>query len=202
MINVWINSDNILTGKYIIGHGGNSVTTPGFSVYNSVSRIYSLASDSNKYSFSFSDELTTDTWYLITATFDRTGLIDQYINGSFHRGVSILNHGKVNPTYPLRIGQIATAFTKYFDGDIGETQFVRFTALPATIATDITTNYNRGLNRVHMKSTYTDGTVVAHYKWIPTNNTVLMNDESASDNNLTPTNISTDDSVVLTGGYK
>ena len=110
----------------------------------------------------------------------------------------ILSEGGATPI--ITLGYLTGGYS--LDGYLGETQFVRFTSLPATIATDITTNYNRGLNRVHMKSTYTDGTIVGWWKWIPTNNTVLMNDESASNNDLTGTNVTTDDSVVLTGGYK
>jgi hypothetical protein len=87
-----------------------------------------------------------------------------------------------------------SAFTNPFLGQVGEFQIIREHNLSET---EITDAYTNGL-----KESYSAGTVVAWYKWSGSSDAVMLQDYSASGNNLTGNNLTTADQVKVGTKYK
>lgn len=149
----------------------------GYSLYLETSgRLYASYWDgTTTVSVSTPAPLTNGQWYLIIATYDRSGNLTLYVDGvSVGTPVSISALGAPN----VGANHLAVGATSgggnYFNGSVGECQIVSGKVLSLE---EVGYVYSYGI-----PDSWGGGTVVAHYKW-NSNGT----DESASANTLTLT---------------
>jgi|SRR3990167_117018 len=142
-------------------------------------------------------ETETDTWRLIIATcFDLTGGVSDYKVYVDGVATTTLNQGNTSSgDSKLTVGQDGYSQGWYYPGLIGQVQIVSGYALTAD---EVTVLYNAGGT---LNASYLGGTVVAWYKWSGTTDVEMLNDYSASGNDLTGTNVTTADQVLIGATY-
>jgi hypothetical protein len=102
-------------------------------------------------------------WYFIAATYTPSAM-NIYVNGALSNGALT---GSIPATLfdpvgtPLSIGVNGSLSSAYLNGEIGEAQIVRFTALPSDIAQKIMTAYKSK----RFEKAYVGGEVVFHTDW-------------------------------------
>ncbi|MBK7380397.1 MAG: hypothetical protein IPJ03_15695 [Ignavibacteriales bacterium] len=166
----------------------------------------------NKLSFTLGDGTTTTnnsptTTYttqttfrhiVITTNIDSTRL---YVDGiwKLSADASIIGVSPISVMFAL--GRLSYVDLQYFSGQIGETQITRFTDIATSNYTPLQI-YNRSKAKFHFPNAYTGGTIVGHWKFSGATDGVMLQDYSASGNNLVGSGVTqAGDQVILIGGY-
>jgi hypothetical protein len=131
-------------------------------------------------------------WNILTASFNRSGNIELFLNGVSQGTASISGLGKLSAGGTLRLGALSYSVTNYYQGLLGEVQIVRSYAMTAA---EIAVIYQSGI-----QDSYASGTIAAHYKFRGTTDAAMLSDYSGNGNTLTGTNVTIADQVV--GDYQ
>lgn len=145
-------------------------------------------------------ETRAGTWTLIVAQCTRAGANSDYsiyIDGtsSCTSGCSNYNNTS-NGDSKLTIGMDGYPQSWFWNSQLGQIQVVTGYALTSE---EITALYNAGGN---LNASYGGGTVVAWYKWEGATDAEMLQDWSASGNDLTGHNLTTADQVLIGASYK
>ena len=202
MANVWINN-NISGTDYIcvygVPGGGAADNNRGYGIYGDGTNVYTIIKGGlGGNTTTEQTAVANSSWTHINIMANRIGNLTISKNGVAETPTSMISVGKISGSASIFIGTYVGALLKY-QGQIGETQIVTFDDIATETTWTPSAIYYRSKAGFNFPTSYTGGTIVASYRWIPTDNTVLMNDESASANDLTGTNLTTADSVLLLG---
>jgi len=134
---------------------------------------------------------------LLSATINAIGNLTLYINGIVSgTPLTLLSIGSViGSSAIISIGARGSP-DRYLSGQIGEVQIVRFTDVGAS---NVSTTTLLSAYKLGIPKTWTNGTVVAHYKFRGSTDGQMLNDISGTGNSLSGTNTSVAD--IVRGGY-
>lgn len=174
----------------------------GYNIYHQAGDFYRQFDDGTlrsqvTYNSDFADAL----WHHWVVIFNRLGYTYTYLDGVKKDSTLLPTLGKVSSTATLGIGVFITNNNFPWQGSIGETQITRFTDIATSNYTPLQI-YNRSKAKLHFPNAYTGGTIVGHWKFSGATDGVMLQDYSASGNNLTGTNTTqAGDQVTIITGY-
>lgn len=140
---------------------------------------------------------TANEWILIVVTQELTpDSVHLYINSASGH-TRIPQTSNTTTTAPFNIGRRSyPGYLSFLNGLVGQVQFIDGYALTGV---EIDALYNAG---GMLNASYGGGTVVAWYKWSGATDAEMLNDHSASGNDLTGNNVTTADQVLIGASYK
>lgn len=193
MVNVWA-AWGVPTGYEVIFSWQTASTGTGYVYGNATSNARDIGLTYNDNSSpvinaSSTTALLQSTYYMHTLVIDRTDSIIIYKNGVKVAGKSIVNEGIVKHTSPFRIGCESYGTSYPFTGQIGETQIVTFDDIATETTWTPSAIYYRSKAGFNFPTSFTGGVIVASYRWAGASDAEFLNDESASANDLTGTNL-------------
>lgn len=213
MVSLWfMTTDNTTAGNFVNKWTGGVNTNPGFTFikrHTSWNGFYLKLGGGTVYKelipvANQTSIISNGSYHNLATVVNRTSDAGLYLDGAvieINGSADITTIGKVINTNPLGIGADANGST-FLNGKLGEVQITRFTSLPANIATLISDNYYRGLNKTHLLGSYTGGTIVGWWKWSGATDGAMLNDYSTSNNDLTGSGVTqAADQVILPTGY-
>lgn len=199
----WVKVPNPVLGttiRTIISTDANPTRGWGL-IFNNLERWAFINSQTATGSFAVAEETRAGTWTFIaiecTSYVGGVSGFIWYLDGSAvscngcSDGVDVSSGAS-----KLSIGRDGFSQNFYFPSQIGQIQIISGYALTQG---EITELYNRG---GRLKPSYGGGTVVAWYKWDGKTDAEMLNDYSASGNDLTGTNVTTADQVKIGTTYK
>lgn len=198
----WIKTPDPINGagsRSIIGTDANP--TRGWSLFLNNAEAWNMwVNAGTGATVGASTEVRAGTWTLIVFE-----CIDAGANSDYEFYIDAINvcasgcvnyTNTVNGSSKLTIGTDGYPQGFYWTSQLGQMQVVSGYALTQA---GITALYNKGGT---LNASYTGGTVVAWYKWEGATDAEMLNDYSASGNDLTGTNLTTADQVKIGKTYK
>lgn len=140
---------------------------------------------------------TIGEWTLVVITQKLSpNVLDIYINGTAVHNTKVAT-SNTSTTAQFNIGRRSyPGYLSFFNGLVGQVQFIEGYALGEA---EINSLYNAG---GMLNASYGGGTVVAWYKWSGSTDEEMLQDYSASNNDLTGNNVTTADQVLIGASYK
>jgi len=191
----WVTSTSSATYRIIMSRTvGTGLNQLGWWLgVSSGNKAYISLHDTTVAAIASTPSINDGAWHLIVFTYDPSGGANNaklYVDAGVSNNTTAANYNMDN-TQQLGVSRQSYTDGSYWVGRLGQIQVVSGYALTTT---EISNLYSKG---GMLLSSYGSGTVVSWYKW---DNNLLT--DYASGNNLTGTNITTDDQVKIGQRYK
>ena len=189
LVSAWVKVPTSFSTIGSVVSNGSIVPDAGFRLM--------IRGDQNGYAYGYiSDNITqklatvnidcrSNTAYkLVHVVFNRTGNLTMYSNGVAYNTADISGIGKVVSTSSLFVGRDYYS-ANYFSGNLGEVQITRFDDIATSnvSANTLLSAYKGGLG------TWSNGNIVAWYKWRGSTDAQLLYDYSGNGNSLSGVNV-------------